>query len=317
MSNIVIRSFAAISPLNVEIFDLAQIPVPENSLLKARNVNYREVIKPALLRRMSNILKMSLFAAKKALAEAEIEIPDGIIVGTGHGCLGDTERFLFQMINNDEKLLSPTSFIQSTHNTIAGQIALDLKCNAYNATFSQVGVSFESALLDAFLKLKNSENKKHLLIGGADELAIELTTFQQKVLGGKVLCESAAFMVLSNQASKAGIELIDVEIQNSLTIDSFLNQHGVSKKDLDLAVFMGPSEDLNDYDLPILDMEELVGYSPTQSAFAFYLAHECLKNRKLPSLYVQKGMKYSKNGGYALLVNNTKHATGLILMKRS
>ena len=51
-------------------------------------------------------------------------MPDAIITGTGLGCLEDTEKFLTAMVTNKEEFLTPTSFIQSTHNTVSAQIAL-------------------------------------------------------------------------------------------------------------------------------------------------------------------------------------------------
>ena len=62
--------------------------------------------------------------------------------------------FLTKMVENNEELLTPTAFIQSTHNTIGAQIALMLQCNNYNNAFVHRGFSFESALLDAMLLIE-------------------------------------------------------------------------------------------------------------------------------------------------------------------
>lgn len=57
---------------------------------------------------------MSSVASKYALQEAGIENPDAIIVGTGMGCSQDSEKFLKNVIDNNEEFLTPTFFIQST-----------------------------------------------------------------------------------------------------------------------------------------------------------------------------------------------------------
>ncbi len=73
------------------------------------------------------------------------------------------------MVEQKEQLLTPTAFIQSTHNTIGAQIALLLGCNGYNNAFVHRGFSFESALLDACLLIK--ENEAHnVLVGAIDEI---------------------------------------------------------------------------------------------------------------------------------------------------
>ena len=58
-----------------------------------------------------------------------------------------------------KNILTPTSFIQSTHNTVGGQIALELQCKGYNFTYVHGSNSFESALLDAKLQLELNEAK--------------------------------------------------------------------------------------------------------------------------------------------------------------
>ena len=120
----------------------------ENYLL-ATEPNYKEFIPAGLIRRMSKVVKMSSVVAQNALAEAKIEIPDSIIVGTGMGCTEDSEKFLKNVIQNNEEFLTPTYFIQSTHNTVAGQIALAIKCHAYNFTYVNTASSLEFSLLDA------------------------------------------------------------------------------------------------------------------------------------------------------------------------
>ena len=100
-----------------------------NNYLSCIEPDYTQYIDPKYLRRMSRILKMGVTASIMALKEAEIAIPDGIITGTGYGCLEDTGIFLRKMVEQNEQALNPTPFIQSTHNTIGSQIALLLTCH--------------------------------------------------------------------------------------------------------------------------------------------------------------------------------------------
>ena len=131
--------------------------------------DYKEFIDPKLIRRMSRIIRMGVAAAVECLKEAEVKMPDAIVTGTAYGCLEDTYSFLSKMVEFNEELLTPTAFIQSTHNTIGAQIGLMLQCNNYNNAFVHRGFSFESALLDGMLLLKEKE-ATHVLVGAIDEI---------------------------------------------------------------------------------------------------------------------------------------------------
>ena len=136
---------------------LNEITEYTDSVVHVINPNYKEYIPPAAARRMARGIKMSTVSSKNALTEAGIENVDAIIVGTGLGCIGDSERFVSDIIKNDEQFLTPTRFIQSSHNTVAGQIALGLGCKGHNFTFVHSAVSFESSLIDAKMMLQNDE----------------------------------------------------------------------------------------------------------------------------------------------------------------
>jgi len=131
--------------------------------------DYKEYIPIMQLRRMSKAVRMGVVAAKTAMQNAGIEKPCAFSVGTAFGCLQDTEAFLSKLIDQDEQMLTPTSFIQSTHNTVSGQIALLAACNGHNLTFVQRGHSFEHAFINAGLYLKEHPGE-NMLVGGIDEM---------------------------------------------------------------------------------------------------------------------------------------------------
>lgn len=112
----------------------------DSDFIQSGEPDYGEWIDVRQLRRMSRIIKMGVTAAQIALKEAGIERPDGVITGTGYGCLEDTGLFLNKMIINKEEALNPTPFMQSTHNTIGSQIALLLQCQGYNQTFTHLSL---------------------------------------------------------------------------------------------------------------------------------------------------------------------------------
>lgn len=77
--------------------------------------DYSQWIDGKQMRRLSRILKMSYAAASMAIADSNTSQIDGVIVGTGLGCMEDTQSFLAKMIEQNEFALNPTPFIQSTH----------------------------------------------------------------------------------------------------------------------------------------------------------------------------------------------------------
>lgn len=120
-------------------------------------------------RRMSRVLKMAVTTAVECIGGIDcIGSLDAIVTATGWGCLADSEKFLRNIIVDKEQLLNPTPFIQSTFNTVGGQIALLRHNHCYNVTYVNRGHSFEDALLDAMMRIADGESR-NILVGAFDE----------------------------------------------------------------------------------------------------------------------------------------------------
>ena len=162
--------------------------------------SFKEYVSPIEARRMGKILKRALATSKEALKEAGLDTVDAIITGTGYGCIENTEFFLDALSNEGEQMLKPTYFMQSTHNTISSLVAIQTKNHGYNVTYSHKGISFDSALQDAWWQFKLGTINT-ALVGGHDEMT---ETFYHILKKGGVMgkdeerCgESAVSMVLS------------------------------------------------------------------------------------------------------------------------
>ncbi len=243
MKNVYINSVGSVSAQNTtdDSDFLKDIISYNETTITAINPNYKDFIPPAAARRMAKGIKMGIVASKLALQKAGLESVDAIITGTGMGCLHDSEKFLSAIIDNNEEYLTPTPFIQSTHNTVGGQIALEIQCKGYNFTYVHGSNSFESALLDAKLQLELDE-ANNILIGGVDELAdhtivlnkiihhikeepVESSKILDSKTKGAVFSEGANFFVVSNKKKASSLAQIEaLEIYNTLTIDSVENQ---------------------------------------------------------------------------------------------
>ena len=296
-------------------------PVSVESIrLKCIDPNYKELISGDMVRRMSRIIKMGVAASKICLQDADCPMPDAIITGTGLGCIEDTERFLSSMILNKEEFLTPTSFIQSTHNTVSAQIALLLKCHNYNFTFVHRGISFESALLDSLMKI-NSGQAGNVLLGSADELTSNSFAILQRLghykrkpvnnlqllkdhTRGSIAGEGAAFFLLSDQNNERSYALIrDVEtfiypenlFETILHVRDFLIRNQLSADQIDLLItgMNGdpstdiPYRDVSDHLFPKTGkgyFKHLCGEYHTSASFALWLGAMILKNQEIPDV---------------------------------
>jgi 3-oxoacyl-[acyl-carrier-protein] synthase II len=283
---------------------LADPVVAAGNRLTCIEPDYRGRVDPALIRRMSRIIKMGVATAGECLHEAGVENPDAIITGTAYGCLADTILFLTRIIEGKEGMLTPTAFIQSTHNTVGGQIALMLKCHGYNNTFVHRGFSFESALLDATMLLQEKE-ATHVLAGGIDEI----TDTSHAILSRFGLYkrspagEGAAFFLLSSAPGAGAYAKLDglttfykpkdsEEIGRH--IDSFLTRHSTRMKDVDLIITGNNGYGKGDAiyqqaersvfgDCASIPYKHLCGEYPTSTSFALWLATQIVRSGHLPS----------------------------------
>jgi 3-oxoacyl-[acyl-carrier-protein] synthase II len=314
MMNIYINGIGSIS---AQQFDTrsAQLSFqnhPSNRLM-AIEPDYKDLMPPMQLRRMSKVVKIGIASAKTALKDAGIEKPDIITTGTAYGCLADTEVFLQKMITQNETLLTPTAFIQSTHNTVSGQIALMLKCHGHNFTYVQKGHSFESSLQESIMWL-NENNNLHILTGGIDEMTdhafniiARFGTYKNdsnhytSPSEGTIAGEGAHLFVINTQRNeKTYAQLVDMKmcITNDIPmeLESFLSSNSLKAKDIDTC-FVGINGD-NRYDETILnnvkslsncqfvDFKKWCGEYPTSGSFALALACNQIYHKKIDSAFL-------------------------------
>lgn len=298
-----------------------EAPVVYNgNRLTAIEPDYKDIIDPKLIRRMSRIIRMGVAAAMECLQEANVKMPDAIVTGTAYGCLEDTQSFLSKMVQFNEELLTPTAFIQSTHNTIGAQIGLMLQCNNYNNAFVHRGFSFESALLDGIMLIKENE-AGNVLVGAIDEiinashiLLNRLGLYKQgKICNldiyntktkGTIAGEGATFFLLAKEPSNTDYAKLDglhtfykpanvdkVELQ----VNIFLQKHQVSISEIDLIITGKNGDAASDkiYDAlsgsvfagkQTINYKHLCGEYPTAAAFAVWLAAHIIKFTKLPAI---------------------------------
>ncbi len=233
---------------------------------------YKNYIPTGSLRRFSHILRFSMTAAL-AIQEAIGQKPfDAISIGTGLGCLVDTEKFLQQVVNSKGETLSPTSFIQSTHNTIGGAISMALKNHSYNMTHTQKYLSFEWALLDAMMKM--NEGAQNVLVGGSDENIPFLAKLQPDLIKTDFPLTSGTTFL--NLVPESDVYLKDLTISygdKNQALNAFLENNNLTQKDIDLVLYANNG-------LPGIESIQFLSYTGNHQCnvgFAFHLAVDAIR----------------------------------------
>ena len=216
--------------------------------------DYKELIPPLQLRRMNRSMRMALFTSKRALQHAEIPSVDAIILGSGMGCLVDSERFVEALLEDEEQRFNPTPFIQSTHNMAAATLALAFQCKGYNMTYVNNANSVASAVLDGMLYL-SEHPEEVILLGGVEELGLKSPQFwewagfsEQKFPAlppqiqttREMVSEGAGILVASAQARAHNLAVIKaIEYfaeggDSESRIQAFMHANGVNPSEVDV-----------------------------------------------------------------------------------
>lgn len=310
---------------------------------------YKKMIPLNLLRRMSKSVRMGVGTGIPLIDQFK-ESLDGIIIGSANGSIKKSISFLNQIVEYNEGTLTPTDFIQSTSNSIAGTLALMGKVTGYNNTHVNNGIAFESAILDALLLFEENAAER-LLLGGVEEISqanynvdslrgmfkevvVDSTQLLDSKTPGSVSGEGAALFVVDAQPSEAAIaQIIDVdqivhptpaELLEKAKL--FLERNNLTTDDID-ALFLGYNGDsrmdhyyqkLQEALFPtqaVYVYKHLVGDYYTVSSFAVWLAANLFSGKKMPLEVIQKAP--AKPIQRVLIYNHyqgTQH--GFILMGR-
>lgn len=284
---------------------------------------------PVRARRMTRHTRMGLMAAINALQRAGIEQPGAIIVATGDGCKDSVARFLDNMIDHDETVANPTAFIGSTHNSLAGQIAMALNSNAYNYTYLQRGSSFPTALLDALLKVQE-EGEHNILVGAADVTTPDFFLTHRRsglwkreqvanleVLKntdrGALAGEGSAFFVVDSLPAPNSVEILGVDtffsippVDMTLRATELLSAAGKKAEEVDLLLLGYNGDQVEDraYDpirksfpnATIACYKPLCGEFYTANALGLWFAWSALISGSLPSEMTLNGRN---SGGFS------------------
>ena len=323
MEKVYIQAAEQISIQNPLSEEWVETPIAYNEpFVKAVNPAFREYISPNEARRMGNLMKRALVTSLKVLKETGIEHPDAIITGTSIGSLDYTEKLLDSLVENGEESMSPTYFMQSTHNTVSSAISIYTATHSYNTTYSHGGVSFEMALRDAWMQFQLGMIS-NALVGGHDEMVESYFELLRKTgyvgVEGMVPCgECAMSMMLNKQASTENLcELAGISVFRTKSLanirkqlEQLAEQAGVKVEDIQTVMTGVNGNPVNDqlYQ-PVLDelfpqakhlqYKQLFGENYTVSALGLYAAAHLVKKQGIP---VMAFVNCTTNGDCSLMI---------------
>jgi 3-oxoacyl-(acyl-carrier-protein) synthase len=317
--------------------DWMQAPVIyEEPFVRSIDPNFKNYISSIEARRMGKILKRAVATSKEALNASGLDTVDAIITGTGYGCIENTEFFLDALSREGEQLLKPTYFMQSTHNTVSSLVAIQMKNYGYNVTYAHKGISFDSALQDAWLQFRLGKINS-ALVGGHDEMT---ETFYHILKKGGVMgkdderCGEAAVSVVLASASRceevrrnypemmplcklSGFEMLHQPTINTLkdAVTRMLQSAGKSLADVDYILTGISGDHDNDAayiqeaknlfgDKPLLKYKHLFGESFTASGIGLYVAAQCLKAGRVPAALFVNSREVSDRQPKCILLYN-------------
>jgi Beta-ketoacyl synthase, N-terminal domain len=298
---------------------LSKFRESKNNLLNVTEPDYPGIPAGAR-RRMGKSVRMAVGAALPLLEK--YPHPDGIIIATANGGMEDCIKFLNQILQYNEGLLTPASFVQSTSNAAAAQIALVTKNHNYNITHVHRGLAFENALMDVVMSLKEYPAAGYLM-GCTDEISAYNYNIdglagwfrKEPVLNSELFSPSAkgtipgegAFMVwMNNQQEDASARLDAVRTIHTEdpalvfnVCKKFLSDNlpAGEKPDLLITGENGDERLIKYYDqvesvfnqtVPVARFKHLCGEYCTASSFACWLSIQILKDGKVPTLLIKK-----------------------------
>lgn len=295
--------------------DLEDLKPIENNLVPAIEPKY-ENVPLGQLRRMGRALRMGVGTCMKLLATNKV---DGLLIGTANGGIEDSIMFLNQIHDYAEGRLTPTAFVQSTYNAIAGMVGMITVNHGYNATHVHRGHAFENVALDVAMLLKENPDNSYL-IGGVDEISVKNHRLVSLAgwyrhdevsnadlytgnATGTLPGEGAAMFIVSNKSEGAKAKLTGLKMvngsdenfvkeqlslflkENPGSVDLFLQGENGDNR---LLKYFAACESLMSEQTTVARFKHAFGEFQTVSALALWLSTYVLQNQKLPQHFIKK-----------------------------
>ena len=301
--------------------DIDVLHEPTGKQLRAIEPSY-DFIPPGMLRRMGKAVRMGV-GATLSLLQNKIS-PDGIIMGTTNAGKEDCVKFLNQIIEYNEGMLTPLNFVQGTPNGVASQIGILTKNHGYNITHMHLGLAFENALMDADMFLTEMPSNNYL-IGAIDDISTYNYYFEDKAgwykeaeISGKELYntnttgsiagEAAVMFLVDGNKKDAIAKLVAVDTFHSIDemvvnekLKQFIKKHLPAGEKIDLLLsgengdsrllkYFSSAEAIAGNDISVARFKHMSGEYPTATAMGLWFACNILQQQLMPDHMIKKAI---------------------------
>ncbi len=277
---------------------------PSQMYLEMEDQDFSDLFERNEMRRLSKLIKNGIGCGLRVIRKSNQQKIDAIITGTGKGSISKIEKFLTDINTYKETALNPSIFIQSTHNTINGQIALKNASNTYNMTHVNQGMTLDNVLQDAALFLL--EHPEAFILAGVFEENTEFNVEIHNAAGlsgiksdGKYPIkwgESVTFFILTGRSSPGKVKisssktynnlndsnhweslLKDLKMNSSTLIDTVFLLGYNNENELD-SFYLDIRNFLNESEISFKGFKDIIGEHDTAGGYAIDLANQILTN---------------------------------------
>jgi len=167
---IAITGLGAIAPVAIgpiDRFDTSGLA--SHSAALVRDFKPRDFIAPMKLRRMNQLSRLTMSAARLALGERTLPSGSGVAVGTAFGTVQTSVDYMQEYVEKGAALAPPQLFAESVANAPGSHVAIEHDLRGFNITITQRESSALAAAMYACAQIAKGAAPA-ALIGGVDEV---------------------------------------------------------------------------------------------------------------------------------------------------
>lgn len=170
MTRIAITALGTIAPTAIapiDRFDTAGLSSHTAALV--RDFKPRDYIAPMKLRRMNQLSRLTVSAARLALGDRKLPTGSGVAIGTAFGTVQTSVDYMQEYVEKGAALAPPQLFAESVANAPGSHVAIEHDLRGFNVTITQRESSALAAAMFACQQIAKGAVPA-ALIGGVDEV---------------------------------------------------------------------------------------------------------------------------------------------------
>jgi len=128
-------TIAPAAPAPIDRFDTAGLA--SHSAALVRDFKPRDFIAPMKLRRMNQLSRLTVSAARLALGERKLPVGSGVAIGTAFGTVQTSVDYMQEYVEKGAALAPPQLFAESVANAPGSHVAIEHDLRGFNITITQ------------------------------------------------------------------------------------------------------------------------------------------------------------------------------------